>query len=88
MLVDARFGIGCLVWQDGGRYEGQWLRDQASGLGCEFLAEGTYRGEFQGDLREGVGIFTDTSGTVCTLAPPAHKPPARFPLGLLGWVID
>eukprot|EP00906_Rhabdomonas_costata_P003559 RCo005419 len=67
---DVRWGLGRMVYADGGRYYGAWARDKKNGRGRYTYINGdTYDGDWEDDEREGQGTYTfaaDSSSYVGT----------------------
>mmetsp|Transcript_35393 Transcript_35393/g.110638 ORF Transcript_35393/g.110638 Transcript_35393/m.110638 type:complete len:398 (+) Transcript_35393:306-1499(+) len=58
-----RKGSGCLVWQDGAQYAGDWFGDKPGGFGIEKYPDGsTYVGQYENDMRHGFGTYVFPSG--------------------------
>ena len=58
-----KHGEGKLVWPNGCEYEGEWVNDQANGMGILKLLNGeVYEGEFKKNMSHGYGVFTDCKG--------------------------
>merc|ERR1712051_791893 len=63
-------GYGVMKWQNGDRYEGDWVGGLREGKG-KYLSKSTggkYEGEYVADLKEGSGKYTFSNG-IRTRAP-------------------
>merc|ERR1711971_971342 len=57
-------GNGVMKWQNGDRYEGDWVAGLREGKG-KYLSKATggkYEGEYAADLKEGLGKYTFANG--------------------------
>ena len=57
-LAESRHGVGSLLRDDGGRYDGSWVDDKQSGSGRERLPGSTYTGSFKDGKRHGVAVMS------------------------------
>ena len=57
------WGRGRAIWQNGNVYEGEYRRNQRSGVGTFWYSDGSeYVGEWKDDKKHGKGRFKDKSG--------------------------
>lgn len=58
MKDGVRNGRGVQVWEDGSRYEGEWINDRACGKGKLVHGNGdVYEGEWKDDKANGYGVY-------------------------------
>ncbi|MDR0558795.1 MAG: PDZ domain-containing protein [Prevotellaceae bacterium] len=70
-----RHGQGTYFWNNGDKYEGQWLNGSRNGEGVFYWANGDkYEGSFENSKREGEGVFTFKDGSTFTCQWKDDKP--------------
>ncbi len=58
-------GHGVQIWQDGSKYEGQWVNGKANGKGRFILADGDiYEGDWMDDKAHGIGTYKYSDGAI------------------------
>eukprot|EP00047_Mylnosiga_fluctuans_P004217 m.233314 g.233314 ORF g.233314 m.233314 type:complete len:144 (-) comp12492_c0_seq1:253-684(-) len=52
-----RHGFGICWWENGDRFEGQWLADRTGGFGVYYQSDGAhYKGQFKDHKMDGLGV--------------------------------
>ena len=63
MLNGKQHGYGIQVWEDGGKYEGEWEKGHICGYGIFYHSDGDiYKGYWKDDKANGQGIYISIDG--------------------------